>query len=349
VAGRTLVTTGGARYGALILPARPALTTTSAAQLARFAEAGLPIFFIDRPPSHAAGYFDHAAQDRIVRDAVQAALNAGARITRTDALAGALRQARIRANLTFTSAPCLFIEKALDGRAAYFLHNPKAEAQTVSFTTRASGFPELWNAYTGERTGLHTKSRNGESEIQVDLAAGAAALVVFADHRLPAAASWIRTDATDLTAGRWTLDVDGHGQHGRVVRHQMTLDRLRDWQAVPELADVSGHATYRINVTLPATWLEPGNKVVLDLGAVHDMAIVTVLGKQQLTLIAPPFDADITTMLRPGLNQLQIGIFNSPNNAMIDSKKPGLKNLKPQPAGLLGPVKLIRKQRRPTP
>jgi hypothetical protein len=129
----------------------------------------------------------------------------------------------------------------------------------------------------------------------------------------------------------------------------MTLDRLRDWQAVPELADVSGHATYRINVTLPATWLEPGNKVVLDLGAVHDMAIVTVRGKQQLTLIAPPFDADITAMLRPGLNQLQIGIFNSPNNAMIDSKKPGLKNLKPQPAGLLGPVKLVRKQRRLTP
>jgi hypothetical protein len=34
---------------------------------------------------------------------------------------------------------------------------------------------------------------------------------------------------------------------------------------------------------------------------------------------------------------------------MIDAKKPGLKNLKPQPAGLLGPVKLVRKQRRPTP
>lgn len=349
VAGRALVTPGGARYAALILPARPALTATSAAKLARFAEAGLPIFFIDRPPSHAAGYFDHAVQDRIVRDAVQAALNAGARITRTDALADTLRQARVSANLTFTSAPCLFIEKSLDGRTAYFLHNPKAEAMAVSFTTRASGFPELWNAYTGERTGLHTRRRHGEREIQVELGAGAAALVVFGDQRLPSTATWIQVDAIDLTAGRWTLDIDGHGQHGRVVRYQTTLDRLRDWQAIPELADVAGQATYRIDVTLPATWLEPGNKVVLDLGAVHDMAIVTVPGKQQLTLIAPPFDADITSMLRPGLNQLQIGIFNSPNNAMIDSKKPGLKNLKPQPAGLLGPVKLVRKQGQPAP
>lgn len=349
VVGRALVTPGGARYAALVLPARPALPAPSAAQLARFAEAGLPIFFADRPPAHAAGYFDHAVQDRTVRAAVQQALNAGALIVRTDALASALREARVPANLTFTSAACLFVEKTLDGHTAYFLHNPKAQAVNVTFTTRASGHPELWNAYTGERTGLQTRSRRGQREIAVDLAAGAAALIVFGNRRLPPPADWVRTDAIDLTAGRWTLDVNGHGQHGRVVRRNMTLDRLRDWQEIDGLADVSGQATYRVDVTLPATWLEPGNKVVLELGAVYDMAIVTVPGKQQLTLIAPPFEADITAMLRPGPNQLQIGTFNSPNNAMIDPKKPGLRNLKPRPAGLTGPVKVVLKQSRPAP
>lgn len=347
VADRALVTQGGAKYAALILPARPALPAQSAAQLARFAEAGLPIFFVDRPPSHATGYFDHAANDRIVREAVQAALKSGARIVRTGAMSGALRQGRVPANLTFTSEPCLFIEKMLDGRAAYFLHNPKAQEVTVSFTTRASGHPELWNAYTGERTGLPTRFRGGQTEIAVDLAAGGGALIVFGDRRLPLPAAWGQTDAIDLTAGQWSLDVDGHGQHGRVVRHHTTLDRLRDWQEIDGLADVSGQATYRAEVTVPAAWLKSGNKIVLDLGAVHDMATVTVRGKQQRTLIAPPFEADITAMLRPGVNQLQIGIFNSPNNAMIDLKKPGLKNLKPQSAGLLGPAKLVLKQRRP--
>jgi hypothetical protein len=86
--------------------------------------------------------------------------------------------------------------------------------------------------------------------------------------------------------------------------------------------------------------------VWLELGAVHDMATVSVAGGPQQTLIAAPFDADITSLLRPGLNKLEIRVFNSPNNAMIDPKKAGLKNLKQQPAGLLGPVHLVRKQRK---
>jgi hypothetical protein len=348
VADRALVTPGGAKYAALVLPARPALPAKSAAQLARFAEAGLPVFFADRPPIQTTGFFDHAAQDGIVRDAVQSALNAGARIVRADALAGALRHAGVPANLTFTGAPCLFIQKTLEGRAAYFLHNPKTQAVTVGFTTHAAGHPERWNAYTGERTGLQTRSRGGQTEITVDLAAGAGAMIVFGDRRLPPPATWTQVDAIDLTAGRWTVDVDGHGRHGRVVRRTMALDRLCDWQEIEGLGDVSGQATYRIDVSVPAAWFEPGNKVVLDLGAVHDMAIVTVPGRQQATLIAPPFEADVTAMLRPGANELQIGTFNSPNNAMIDPKKPGLKSLKPQPAGLVGPVKLVLKQRRPT-
>ncbi|MTV36293.1 glycosyl hydrolase [Duganella radicis] len=346
VVNGALVTPGGARYGALILPARPSLHAPSATQLARFAQAGLPIFFTDQPPTHAAGYRDHAAQDALVRESVQAALHAGARTAKSESLAAVLRQARIPDNLAFTSASCLFIEKTLDGRSAYFLHNAKDQAETISFTTRAAGYPERWNPANGERTGLHARIKDGRTEITVDIEAGGAALIVFTDRRLAPPPAWLPADRIDLSAGPWTLQIDGHGQNGRAVQHSLTLDQLRDWRAIDGLADCSGQGTYRVDVTVPADWLKVGSKVMLDLGAVHDMAIVTTAGKQQLTLFAPPFEANITTMLRPGRNQLQIGIFNSPNNAMIDLKKPGLKNLKPQPAGLLGPVRLVLKHAR---
>ncbi|NVM77505.1 hypothetical protein FHW83_003323 [Duganella sp. SG902] len=349
VLNRELVTQGGARYAALILPARPSLPAPSAMQLARFARAGLPIFFAEQPPTRAAGYRDHAAQDRLVRESVQAALQAGARLARPESLAATLRQAKIPDNLAFTSAPCLFIEKTLDGRSAYFLHNPKDHAVTVSFTTRAAGHPERWNPATGERAGLHARFKDGRTEVSVDIAAGGAALLVFTDRRLAPPPVWLPTDWIDLSAGPWTLAIDGHGQHGKAVQRSLTLDRLRDWRAIDGLADFSGQGTYRADVMVPAEWLKADSKVLLDLGAVRDMAIVTFAGKPQLTLIAPPFEADVTAMLRPGVNQLQIGVFNSPNNAMIDLKKPGLKNLAPQPAGLLGPIKLVLKRPKTAP
>lgn len=347
VAGKALVTPGGTRYAALILPARPGLSAGTADRLAQFAAAGLAVFFIERPPVHASGFHDAGRRDKLVRDAMQAALNGSAQIVAANAIAAALRQARVPANLTFTSTPCLFIEKRLDGRSAYFLHNQKDEPVKVSFLSRATGHPARWDAATGERSGLVASTRDGQTEVTVDIAAGGAALVVFDDARLPVPARWLPADTIDLGARQWTLDVAGHGQHGRVVRQQMTLDRLRDWRQIDGMADFSGQVTYRVDVTLSENWLTPGSKVYLDLGSVHDMAVVTVQGKHQLTLIAPPFEADITAMLRPGTNQLQIGVYNSPTNAMIDPKKPGLKNLKPQPAGLMGPVRLVRKRQVP--
>jgi hypothetical protein len=307
----------------------------------------LPVFFIERPPVRASGFHDAERRDELVRDAMQAALNGSAQIVAANAIAAALRQARVPSNLTFTSTPCLFIEKRLDGRSAYFLHNQKDEPVKVSFLSRATGHPARWDAATGERSGLVARPRDGQTEVTVDIAAGGAALVVFDDARLPVPARWQPADTIDLGTRQWTLDVAGHGQHGRVVRQQMTLDRLQDWRQIDGMADFSGQVTYRVDVTLSENWLTPGSKVYIDLGSVHDMAVVTARGKRQLTLIAPPFEADITAMLRPGTNRLQIGVYNSPTNAMIDPKKPGLKNLKPQPAGLIGPVRLVRKRQVP--
>jgi hypothetical protein len=346
VTGRTLRTSGGATYAALVLPARGNLPAATAAQLARFAKAGLPVVFVDHPPSHATGYADHERQDGLVREAVQSALDAGARIVPAATLQQSLREAGVPANLTFAGTSCLFIEKVLDGRSAYFLHNPKDQAISVRFTTRAKGFPELWDASNGTQAGLPFKHKDGATEIHLDIAAGGAALVVFTGKQAPPAMAWTPVDAIDLGRRQWTLDVQGHGHNGRPVNTRLMLDQLKDWSAIDGLADFSGQATYGTEITLPAAWLERGDRVWLELGAVHDMATVSVAGGPPQTLIAAPFDADITSLLRPGPNKLEIRVFNSPNNAMIDPKKAGLKNLKQQPAGLLGPVHLVRKQRK---
>lgn len=106
------------------------------------------------------------------------------------------------------------------------------------------------------------------------------------------------------------------------------------------MQNFAGTATYRRAVTVEAGWLQQGTRVVLDLGAVHDMATVSVNGRTLPPLIATPFRVDLTGLLRPGSNDLVVAINNTLQNAMLDPKAPGYKLLKPVPAGLVGPVTL---------
>jgi len=83
-----------------------------------------------------------------------------------------------------------------------------------------------------------------------------------------------------------------------------------------------------------------GSRVMLNLGEVHDMATISVNGKQLPPLITAPFRVDVTDAVHPGANDLTIAVANTPQNAMFDPKIAGYKLLKPVAAGLVGPVTL---------
>jgi hypothetical protein len=80
--------------------------------------------------------------------------------------------------------------------------------------------------------------------------------------------------------------------------------------------------------------------VFLDLGKVHDMAVVTLNGRALPPAITAPYRVDLTSALRAGKNTLAIAVYNNPNNAMLDAKAAGFKLLQPVPAGLVGPVRV---------
>jgi hypothetical protein len=107
-----------------------------------------------------------------------------------------------------------------------------------------------------------------------------------------------------------------------------------------DLKTFSGTGTYRQSFTLEAGALAKGNRVILDLGEVHDMATVSVNGKTLPPAITAPFRVDLTGAVRAGTNELTIAITNTPQNAMLDPKASGYKMLKPVAAGLIGPVTL---------
>jgi hypothetical protein len=58
-------------------------------------------------------------------------------------------------------------------------------------------------------------------------------------------------------------------------------------------------------------------KIRLDLGVVNNLATVIINGREIAKLWKPPYTADITSALKPGVNTLEIIVTNTMVNRMI--------------------------------
>lgn len=138
-----------------------------------------------------------------------------------------------------------------------------------------------------------------------------------------------------------------------VKPHQHKLPKLESWSSLKEATAqaFSGTATYRTVMEFPQ--LPSGRLAILDLGQVENIAEIMINGKAAGTLWAPPFRTDITDLLKPGRNRIEIKVTNTWHNRLsYDATLPkikkktwtlsGPKGDSPiKPAGLIGPA-LIR-------
>lgn len=113
--------------------------------------------------------------------------------------------------------------------------------------------------------------------------------------------------------GPWKTSFSGlrHNAPALVLSRLASLSQNTD----PAVRYFSGLATY----TTTFGWSGPGpdGRTFLDLGAVHDLATITLNGRPVATLWKPPFVADVTGFLRPGTNELAITVANRWINRLI--------------------------------
>ena len=86
---------------------------------------------------------------------------------------------------------------------------------------------------------------------------------------------------------------------------------------------------------------------MLDLGAVGDVAQISINGTEGPNLLLKPYSADVTSLLHAGENTLQITVVNALFNALSANGRSA--NYYPEqtdtangllPSGLIGPVRL---------
>jgi hypothetical protein len=247
----------------------------------------------------------------------------------------------------------------------YFVSSRGLSPEKLTCKFRVNGKqPELWDAVTGEmRDATAFRQENGQTIVPLEFDSTSSFFIVFRKSIAPDAAgttasNYPTTQEIGQLDGAWRVAFDPKwGGPAEPV----TFDSLVDWTSRPEdgIKFYSGSAIYTKTFDVPGGF-KPGQRVMLDLGEVREVASVRLNGKDLGVVWTQPARVDITAAIKPTGNQLELKIVNLWPNRLIgdDSLLPEkqftkfnmrnyfgkhlfAKGSTLRPSGLLGPVRFM--------
>ncbi|MFS2133643.1 glycosyl hydrolase, partial [Telluria sp. Tellsp131] len=357
----------GVRHSVLVLPHVMRLAPEVIDKLAAYVRGGGHIVAVGGAPSLAPGYRDAARVSATVA-AKAKALFASANVhtvANDDAVGAALRAVLAPdMKLSAQASDVGFVRRRLRDADIYFIANTSnrpVHAQASFAAVRKAG------AWIDPDSGRMTAATLPAA---LDLAPYESRVLVLADA-LPSAPAPVAASIEIADLGRdWSLRFPGKAQAQR-------LAALRSWTDDEATRYFSGVATYEKDVELTAAQLR-SPRLVLDFGTgtplesapkvpagmramfdspVREAAQVYVNGRRAGAVWHPPYAVDVTGYLRPGRNRIEVRVANLALNALAGHALPDYRLLSarygqrfvpqdtaliaPQPAGLLGSVKLL--------
>jgi hypothetical protein len=338
-----------------VLPQRESLSVELAAQLSAFAGQGLPIVFTGGVPSTQPNAVDGKLSVKPTTNPPQNILKNSNVHVEPDAKAVVkVLATSVSPNLHFKGKPLPFIEKRIGKLDFFFLRNPDDVSKQTTIECDASGTPELWNPWTGTIRPLAHFERSGNTvRVPISLDPYGSLLLVFdPEGKAPEKPFDMLSPAdpaVQITLGQngWDFHGVGIGPGSRTEEVDMKMSSLEDWTTIERLQTFSGRGQYTTTFTVPASLLDRHNPIVLDLGAVGDVAEISINGKRGPDLLLRPYRADVTSLVHAGNNTLQITVVNELYNAL--SAQGRSSNYLPEvtntangllPSGLIGPVRL---------
>jgi hypothetical protein len=348
---RQLVTPGGERLPVLVLQDQPAISADLADRLEAFADAGLSIFFVGVSPAAHDGFLDRDAKTARLRAAMTRVLKKPSvrEFATVAGLMGGIGGV-VRPFVRLTGATGVsFIEKQIGRLRAVFLANGGPKTETVNMEVEAAGAPQSWDAWSGRIAPVADFERAGRDvRMAVELTGFGSRLIVFDpdDHREPKKTGQSKgrpLEPLALDGAGWKFHAAGIGPGGSSIDLDIPMEQLVDWTTVDRLKNFAGRGVYSTDFSFDRK-LGNGAHAVLNLGQVFDVAEIKLNGMPTPPLLMRPYQVDVTRLLKPGVNRLEITVVNSLSNAMRDRtahsmpvpdmlRSPGL-----QASGLVGPV-----------
>jgi len=203
----------------------------------------------------------------------------------------------------------------------YYLANLTDRRQDLEAGFRVAGREaELWYPDSGAIEPASYRSQGERTVVPLRLAPREMVFVVF--PRPAAAPSRSlpepQTETVATLDGSWQVSFPPNAGAPDAI----TLPALQSLSRHDEagVRFFSGTASYATRFDVPRRWLEPGTRILLDLGQVADMARVSVNGQPLDLLWKPPFVADVTAAVRAGSNLLDVEVTNQWTNRIVGDR-----------------------------
>ena len=238
-----------------------------------------------------------------------------------------------------------------EGDADWFFVAGEGKGDVVLNAASEGRTVEIWDPVTTTRKVAAAEAlQGGKTRVELDLPVGGGAFVVFAPRDLQTGLkevgekSWSsRTEHSDLqlqlktptcitmhpVTNAWRVSFAYHRGISAAPPAPVTMETLRDWTsfgedgkaASTELRYFSGAATYRTTLTLLHSSTPPplhSSTRTLSLGELPTgLAHVFVNGKDCGVVWCAPWEADVTSALREGENEIEIRYTNNWYNRLV--------------------------------
>lgn len=248
-----------------------------------------------------------------------------------------------------------WIHRTTEDADIYFVVNRSDIPQNLNVRSRVSGKNvALWHPDSGLAELAGYTMTEQHTTVPLQLKERESVFVVFSGKAAESSRTVPSETYTVLETleGPWEVNFTP----GMGAPKSIKMDILASWTAHPDegVKYYSGTATYHKTIKAKRSWFKSGKKILLDLGEVGDIAEVTVNGQELDLLWKAPFQLDITNVLKPGTNRLEIKVTNEWTNRLLgdDISVPEKKVLDAYirpfggqysltDSGLMGPVKII--------
>ncbi len=275
-------------------------------------------------------------------------------------LEAALKQLQVEPDTSYTKGSSdtevLFVHRQTANADIYFVDNRSDQPLATDASFRVTGREaELFLPDTGTITPAAFQIASGRTSVPLTLEPWGTVFVVFRHPTKQPNRMLPKVQETSLATidGPWEVQFEENRGEPATVH----LDHLSSWSdsSDPGVRYFSGHGIYTKRIDAPAAWFKPKAPMMLDLGAVANLAEVWVNGTFLGTAWKAPYRIDISSALKPGENLIRIRVANLWVNRLIGDAQPNtLKkvtftvsnpykaNSPLVPAGLLGPVRVLR-------
>ncbi|MGZ5556066.1 MAG: glycosylhydrolase-like jelly roll fold domain-containing protein, partial [Candidatus Aminicenantales bacterium] len=233
-----------------------------------------------------------------------------------------------------SDVPLRWIHRRAGATEIYFVANPEPRAVNATAVFRVSGLsPELWDPLEGTNRGLAEYSvSDGRTSVPLRFEPHQSFFIVFRNAAPPASSA----DPAPASAANFPVPVEIASLEGPWDiafdpkwggPEKITFEALDDWSRRPEagVKYYAGTATYAKTFDLPKAVADAAKsgRVWLDLGTVKNIAGVRLNGRDLGVVWCDPWRVEITEVVKPAGNRLEIRVANLwPNRLIGDEQEP---------------------------